>query len=67
MTEFQMHELARWAIERHLGDVVESGGSVDELYDNAFCLAHDALLDAGIDARTATKIAQYQAQLIAQP
>lgn len=71
MTEKRMHDIARGAIERHLGDCVdeEDGGepSADTLYDNAFVLAHDALRDAGVDNTTALRIAQYEAQCIAQP
>ncbi len=64
MNQTQMHELARGAIECHLGDVADEG---DSLYDNAFVLAHDALLDAGVEPKEATRIASYEAQLIAQP
>jgi hypothetical protein len=69
ITEERMHDIARGAIEQNLGDCVDEDGeaSSDTLYDNAFVLAHDALIDSGIDAATATRIAQYEAQCIAQP
>lgn len=70
MTEERMHDIARGAIERHLGDCVGEDGeepTPDTLYDNAFVLAHDALLDAGVGKDNATRIAQYEAQCIAQP
>lgn len=67
MTEDQMFELARGAIERHLGDVCEGEDSPDSIYDEAYTLAHDALVSAGIDTRTACTIAQQAAQAVAQP
>lgn len=74
ITEEEMHEIARGAIERHLGDVVAEDceelsveALADRIYDEAFVLAHDALMDKGIDARTASKIAQQEAQKVAQP
>lgn len=57
-------QIARGAIERHLGDGAETA---DAIYDAAFSIAHDALLDAGYDSRTASRIASEQAQLVAQP
>ena len=65
MTDEQLSEIARGAIERNLGDVVDD--SPDSVYDNAFVLAHDALMDRGIDPRTCSRIAQAEAQKIAQP
>jgi len=61
----RMLEIGRGAIECHLGDVMDEGA--DTLYDEAFVLAHDALVDSGVDNRTASKIASQLAQEIAQP
>ncbi len=61
-------EIARGAIERHLGDVCDGEtDSADRIYDEAFVLAHDALLDQGIDAVTASRVARQAALLLAQP
>lgn len=60
-------EIARAAIERHLGDVVGEDSSIDALYDEAFVLAHDALRAAGLTPQEATPIAQQEAQKVAQP
>jgi hypothetical protein len=62
-----MQEVARRAIERHLGDVLEADATPESVYDNAFVLAHDALLMHGVHPEVATPIAQRLAQEIAQP
>jgi hypothetical protein len=62
-----LRDIARGGIEQHLGDVCDAEASADALYDEAFTLAHDALLAAGIDAQTATRIASEEARNIAQP
>lgn len=67
MTEERMRDIARGAIERNLGDVVDEDTSPDGVYDEAFVLAHDALLDAGVPADVATKIASELARDLAQP
>lgn len=67
MNEQCMRDIARGAIERNLGDVVDADSSPDSLYDAAFVLAHDALLDAGIEAAEASRIASDEARNIAQP
>ncbi len=65
MTNYE--DIARGAIERHLGDVVDEDSSADAIYDEAFVLAHDALVDVGLSSWDATLIAQRAAQAVAQP
>jgi hypothetical protein len=63
-----MREIARGAIERHLGDVAEK--SPDSIYDEAMLLAMDALIDAGIvgaERQTAADVASSIARDYAQP
>ncbi len=67
MTKPNWDEIARGAIERHLGDVADEGMSTDSVYDEAYTLALDALVEAGLDQNEATKVAIHQAQLVAQP
>lgn len=67
MTNEQYHELARGAIERHLGDVCEGEDSADSIYSEAYSLAIDALIDAGCHIELAGAIASDEAQKIAQP
>lgn len=70
-TLIELEELARGNIDRHLGDVYADYGSEEEaadaIFDEAYILAFDALIDAGIDHRTARSIAQDLAQRYAQP
>lgn len=61
----RLADIARGAIERHLGVAVEDGP--DQLYDSAFVLAFDALRDAGVEVAVCRQIAGEQARLIAQP
>ena len=63
MTEYEMEEIARGNIERHLGDVA----TPDSIYDEAYTLGVDALLDAGVERCEAVYIASRVAQLFAQP
>jgi hypothetical protein len=58
-------EIARGNIERHLGDVAEE--SADSIYDEAWTLAHDALVDAGCPLEYQGEIARSVAQCYAQP
>lgn len=74
LTQEELHEIARGAIERNLGDVVteedhelSQESLADRIYDEAFVLAHDALLDRGIEPEMASYIAQQEAQKVAQP
>ena len=63
-----MREIARGAIERHLGDVAEK--SPDSIYDEAMLLAIDALIDAGVvgpEKQRAAEIASSVARDYAQP
>jgi len=64
MTHEQMEDLARGNIERHLGDC--ECESPEDIYENAYVLAFDALHDAGVDDTTAGKVAQHLAQSMAQ-
>jgi hypothetical protein len=63
----ELREIARGAIERHLGDVCEGDDSADSIYDEAYTIAFDALHDKGAPDVQARKIAQEIAQSIAQP
>ena len=68
MTENEMREIARGAIERHLGDVAEM--TPDSIYDQAMLLAIDALIDAGVvgpDKQRAAEVAASVARDYAQP
>ena len=63
-----MREIARGAVERHLGDVAEM--SPDSIYDEAMLLAIDALIGAGVvgeERQRATEIASSVARDYAQP
>jgi hypothetical protein len=70
-TLIEMEEIARGNIERHLGDIAADydceEDAADAIYDEAYTLGFDALVDAGIDHITAGKIAQSVAQCYAQP
>jgi len=63
----ELSEIARGGIERHLGDVCDGGSSADAIYDEAYTLGFDALVDAGVSPDIARQYAREQAQLIAQP
>lgn len=58
-----LEEVARGNVERHLGDCE----SPDDIFDNAYTLAFDALVDKGTDHTLAREIAQRVAQCYAQP
>lgn len=60
-----LEEIALGNIERNLGDVAEE--SADAIYDEAYVLGFDALVDAGVDHQTARKVARSVAQRFAQP
>jgi hypothetical protein len=66
-SDSKYRDIARGAIERHLGDVCAGDESADTIYEEAFTIAFDALHDAGIEQYTARRIAQEIAQGIAQP
>lgn len=57
MTEDHMIEIARGNIERNFAPEAE-----DDLYEEAYTLAFDALHDAGVDNATAGRIAAGLAQ-----
>lgn len=65
--EEKLRDVARGNIERHLGDVCDGEESADAIYDEVYTLAHDALVDHGVDAEQAGRIAQELAQGYAQP
>jgi hypothetical protein len=67
MTENEMRDVARGNIERHLGDVCDGEESVDAIYDEAYTLGFDALHDAGVDDKTAGRIARKVARTFAWP
>ncbi len=71
MTREQMQEIARGNIERHLGDVAADYESeeamADAIYDEAYTLGLDALVDAGVDLLTARSVALEVASGFAQP
>jgi hypothetical protein len=66
-----MREIARGNIERNLGNVADDYDSeeaaADAIYDEAYTLGFDALVDAGIEVPKAKKIAAEIAQCYAQP
>jgi hypothetical protein len=71
MTPRELEEIARGAVEAHLGDVASDYESLedaaDAIYDEAYTLAFDALHDVGADDAIARRIAQSVAQCYAQP
>lgn len=70
MTEEQMVELARGNVERNLGadwDPEEGEITADYIYDDAYVLAFDALVDAGVSIEEARRVGQMVAQTFAQP
>lgn len=56
MTKNEMMELARRNVDRHLGDC--NCESDDDLYDNTYTLAFDALHDKGISDEEAREVAK---------
>ena len=66
-SEEWLHTVARGAIECHLGDLCDETTCADVLYDNAFTLAHDALVDNGVPPEVASEVATLEAQRVAQP
>lgn len=67
MTDSEMLELAWGNVERNLGSCVDDGASEDTVYDEAYTLAFDACVDAGITHATARGVAARVAQRFAQP
>jgi len=59
-------EIARGNIERNLAQCVEEDGA-DAVFDSAYTLAVDALIDAGCAPDLAREIAKEEAQVFAQP
>jgi len=59
-------EIARGNIERNLAQCVEEDGE-DAVYDSAYTLALDALIDAGCNPDLAMSIAKEEAASFAQP
>ena len=68
-----LEKIARGNIERHLADAItdydnlEEGVSTDAIYSEAYTLAVDTLLDAGVERALAQEIAAYLARIYAQP
>ena len=62
----RLREIARGNIERHLADASAEDGP-DAIYDSAYTLGFDALVDAGVPLPEARQIASEVAQLFAQP
>jgi hypothetical protein len=60
-------EIARGAIESHLGDVIDGDASPEDIYEEAYTIALDALVDCGVDLLIAGQIACEEATRIAQP
>ena len=71
MTRDQLIQIARGGVERSLADVAADYDSeeaaADAIYDEAFTLGFDALIDKGVDPMLAAEIARHVAQLYAQP
>jgi hypothetical protein len=66
MTTQNYEEIARGNVERYLSDAVMEDGE-DAIYDSAYTLALDALVDAGAPLQEAREIAVRVAQAYAQP
>lgn len=64
LTDSEMLEIARGNIERHLDS---EDMSEDAIYDDAYTLAFDALVDAGVTHATARAVAARAAQGYAKP
>jgi hypothetical protein len=66
-----LEEIARGNIEQHLGDVASDYESeedaADAIYDEAYTLGFDALVDSGVDPKTAREVADRVARCYAQP
>lgn len=59
-------EIARQNVEANLSDATTEDGE-DSIFDSAFTLGFDALVDAGVDHKTAGYIAHYVAMSYANP
>jgi hypothetical protein len=66
MNDDKLDEIAMGGIEHGL-DVDPEDSSPDEVYDDAYNLAFDALHDAGIPDEQAREVARRNAMKIAQP
>jgi len=64
MSREEMLTLAKAAVEKFIGDVAEEGFDQRE---EAYCLAFDALVDKGVNTRTAGEIAVQVADLYPSP
>lgn len=70
MTRDEMIELARGNIEQNLcadWDPENGDPDADYIYDDAYVLAFDKLVDANVPVLEAREVAQYVAQGFAQP
>jgi hypothetical protein len=65
--EARLRDIARGAIESHLGDVLEGEETPDMIFEHAYTIALDRLMDEGVPARTARNVAQDVATCLAQP
>jgi hypothetical protein len=54
MTDDEARKIAQDAVDRHIGDVAEEA---EDLREEAYTIAFDALYDAGVDNDTAWRIA----------
>ena len=61
MTEDQMTKIAITAMDR-LGDVCSGDDDPETIAEEAFTLAHDALVDAGVEMGKASEIASITTQ-----
>lgn len=70
-TKEEWREIARGNIERHIGDVAAEyeteEAAADAIYDEAYTLAIDSLIDAGCPSDLAMSVAKEVAQCYAQP
>lgn len=67
MTHQEMMDFAWSNVERNLGSCIEDGATEDDVYDEAYTLAFDALADKGVPHATARSVAVQIAQRFAQP
>lgn len=67
MTKERMQEIARGNIDKHIGDVIEDPEDKETVYEEAYTLGLDALVDAGVSLETARPIAHEIANSYAQP
>jgi hypothetical protein len=53
-----LRQLARENVERHLGDACDPDDDPSVIEDNAYVLAHDAVVDAGASMEVARMVAE---------